>query len=175
MELIDRWSDKHRKEPYLSLRYQKPKKPTDVEFPPNLALGPEQLEAINSNAQINLLIGEAGSGKTTVLLAILFKHTGKHLKHRDLRNVIFIIPKQKVAFTKYVAGFIKKHCIPECVYLRYFTDLPEVGKKSYHEMLKIQKKNTSENASLQTGLKFQRKTFQDETVKDVKSFFVRYF
>ena len=139
MELIDRWSDKHRTEAYDALKYKKSKRPTDVKFPANLVLGPEQLEVINSNAQFNLLIGEAGSGKTTVLLAILFKHTGKHLKHRDLRNVIFIIPKQKVAFTKYVAGFIKKHCIPDCVYLRYFTDLPEVGKKRYYEMLKVHK------------------------------------
>ena len=129
MELIDRWHENHRKGAYCSLKYQKPKKTTDVRFPTNLVLGPKQLEAINSIAQINFLIGEAGSGKTTVLLAILFKHTGKHLKHRDLRNVIFIIPKEKVAFTKYVAGFIEKHCIPDCVYLRYFNDLPEVGKK----------------------------------------------
>ena len=35
--------------------------------------------------------------------------------------------------------------------------------------------NTSENASLQTGLNFQQKTFQDEAVKEVKSFLVRYF
>ena len=30
--------------------------------------------------------------------------------------------------------------------------------------------NTSESASLQTGLNFQRKTFQDEAVEDLKSF-----
>ena len=159
MELKDRWSDKHRKEAYLSLKYQKQKKPTDVEFPANLVLGPEQLEAINSDAQINLLIGEAGSGKTTVLLAILFKHTGKHLQHRDLRNVVFIIPEEKVAFTKYVAVFIKKHCIPECVCLRYFTDLPGFGNKRYYEMLKIHKNEHFRKRFFTNWVEFSTKNF----------------
>ena len=159
MELIDRWSDKHRKQAYCSLKYQKPKKPTDVRFPANLVMGPEQLEAINSNAKINLLIGEAGSGKTTVLLAILFKHTGKHLKHRDLRNVLFIIPKQKVAFRKYVVGFIKKHCIPDCVYLPGFMDRPEVGKKSYNEMLKVHKKENFRKRFFTNWVEFSTKNF----------------
>ena len=136
---MDRWSDKHRKDAYIALKYQKPKKPTDVKFPTDLVLGPEQLEAINSDKEINLLIGEAGSGKTTVLLAILFKYTGKHLKHRDLRKVIFIIPGTKVAFTKYVERFIKENCIPDCVHLCNLSNLPQNRTNCYSEMLKVYK------------------------------------
>ena len=135
---MDRWSDKHRKDTYIALKYQKP---TDVKFPTDLILGPEQLDAINSDANVNLLIGEAGSGKTTVLLAILFEFTGKHLKYCDLRKVIFIIPERKVAFTKYVEGFIKEYCIPDCVYLHNFSNLPKDRTNCYYEMLKVPKNN----------------------------------
>ena len=138
MKILDRWSDKHRKDTYIALKYQKPKKPTDVKFPTNLVLGPEQLDAINSDADFNLVIGEAGSGKTTVLLAVLFKHTGKHLKHRDLRKALFIIPEKKVAFTKYVQWFINEYCVPDCVYLRNFSNLPPLN-NCYSEMLKVHK------------------------------------
>ena len=86
MKIMDRWSGRHRKQAYFALKFEKPKKRTDVKFPFNLVLGPEQLDATNSDAHFNLLIGEGGSGKTTVLLAVLFKHTGKHLKHCDLRK-----------------------------------------------------------------------------------------
>ena len=138
---MDRWGDNHRRETYIALKYQKPKKPADVKFPTDLVLGPEQLEAINSVANVNLLIGEAGSGKTTVLLAILFKFTGKHLKPCDLRKVIFIIPERKVAFTKYVEGFIKEYCNPDCVYLHNFSNLPQDYTNGYCEMLKVNKNN----------------------------------
>ena len=138
-QLMDRWSDKHRKDAYIALKYQKPKNPTDVKFPTDLVLGPEQLEAINSDKEINLLIGEAGSGKTTVLLAILFKYTGKHLKYCDLRKVVFIIPESKIAFTEYVEGFIKENCICDCVHLCNFSNLPRDRTNCYSEMLKVHK------------------------------------
>ena len=121
MDLLDRWSDKHRKKTYNCLKYKKPKKSTDVKFPTNLVLGPEQLDAISSDEQFNLIIGEAGSGKTTVLLAVLFKLTGKHLKRCDLRQVLFIIPERKVSFAKYVAWFVEKYCVSDCVQLRGFS------------------------------------------------------
>ena len=56
-----------------------------INFPKELVKGPEQIAAINSTTQTTYLIGEAGSGKTTVLLALLYKFTRKHVKPKKLR------------------------------------------------------------------------------------------
>ena len=46
-------------------------KSNNVKFPTGLVLGPEQLEVINSEKRVAIMEGEAGTGKTTVLLALL--------------------------------------------------------------------------------------------------------
>ena len=134
---MDRWSEKDRNTAYFTLKYKNQKRPPGVKFPSDLVLGPEQLDAINSTEEVNFLIGEAGSGKTTVLLAVLFKHAGKHLKLGDLRKVVFIIPERKLAFTKYVRSFINEYCVPDCVYLHNFSNVPLDRINCYTEMLKV--------------------------------------
>ena len=81
-----------------------------IHFPEELLLGPEQLKAINSEADTTFIIGEAGTGKTLVLLAVLFKYTGKHVNEKQLRQVIFFIPENKIYFRKDVNLFIEKYC-----------------------------------------------------------------
>ena len=87
-------------------------------FPQELILGPEQIKAINSEDDITLIIGDAGSGKTLVLLALLFKYTGKHVIEKKLRKVIFFIPRSKIHFRKDVDFFIKKYCHEDWVQIR---------------------------------------------------------
>ena len=87
-------------------------------FPEELLLGPEQIKAINSEADITFIIGEAGTGKTLVLLAVLFKYTGKHVNEKKLRKVIFFIPKSKIHFRKDVEVFVKKYCQEDWVQIR---------------------------------------------------------
>ena len=79
---------------------------TRILFPEELLLGPEQIKAINSEADATFIVGEAGTGKTLVLLAVLFKYTGKHISEKKLRQVVFCIPKNR----KDVDLFIKKYC-----------------------------------------------------------------
>ena len=87
-------------------------------FPEEFLLGPEQIKAINSEADITFILGEAGTGKTLVLLAVLFKYTGKHLNEKKLRKVIFSIPKSKIHFRKDVEIFIKEYCQEDWVQIR---------------------------------------------------------
>ena len=60
--------------------------------------------------KIIFLIGEAGCGKTTTLLALLFKYTGKHVSYKKLKKVVFFIPREKVHFRKDVMKFILENC-----------------------------------------------------------------
>ena len=91
-------------------------------FPEELLLGPDQVKAINSEAGTTLIIGEAGTGKTLVLLAVLFKYSGKHVNEKKLRRVIFLIPKSKIHFRKDVELFIEKYCQKDWIQIRDFTD-----------------------------------------------------
>ena len=86
-----------------------------VLFPEELLLGPDQIKAINSKADATFIVGEAGTGKTLVLLAVLVKYTGKHVKEKNLRQVVFCIPKNKFRFREDVDHFIKKYCQEEWV------------------------------------------------------------
>ena len=81
-----------------------------IVFPEVLLLGPNQIKAISSEADATFIVGEAGTGKTLVLLAVLFKYTGKHVSERELCHVVFCIPKNKIQFRKDVDLFIKKYC-----------------------------------------------------------------
>ena len=78
-------------------------------------LGPEQIKAINSEKRIVLLMGEAGTGKTTVLLATLFKYTGKHVVEEDRKKVMFSIPHHKKTLKNDIFSFIKHFCVRKWV------------------------------------------------------------
>ena len=96
-----------------------------LKFPKDLILGQEQLEVMkgaqnfnsHDDPRITFLIGEAGCGKTTTLLALLFKYAGKHVSEKRLRNVVFFVPEGKTEFRKYVKQFIEDHCNGEWVQL----------------------------------------------------------
>ena len=85
-------------------------------FPKDLLLGPEQLQVVNQklNSKNTILVGEPGCGKTTTLLSILFKYSGKHVT-KSLRKVVFFIPEEKEDFRRYVKNFIIENCQPEWV------------------------------------------------------------
>ena len=110
-----------------------------MNFPSCLVLGPDQLVAVKSNEKLVWLLGEAGSGKTTVLLAILYKNTGKHLSYLNLRNVYFVIPEVKTAFRKFVEWFVEEHCVAECVTI---LDLPSLKNQKRGHYTKIVKTST---------------------------------
>ena len=94
-----------------------------LQVPKKLILGPEQLKVLEKATEsekkssqknrITFLIGEAGCGKTTTLLALLFKHTGKHISYKKLKKVVFFIPREKVHFRKDVMKFIMENCRAE--------------------------------------------------------------
>ena len=62
-----------------------------------------------------MLMGEPGSGKTTVLLALLFKYTGKHVSEEQKKKVVFSIPPHKTTFRDDIYSFIKEFCSREWV------------------------------------------------------------
>ena len=91
------------------------KKSSVLQFPREIVLGPEQIKAINSERRVVLLMGEAGTGKTTVLLATLFKYTGKHITEEDKKKVVFSIPYHKKTFKNNLVSFIEQFCVREWV------------------------------------------------------------
>ena len=94
-----------------------------IKFPKELIFGVEQVAAINSNYQHTFLIGEAGSGKTIVLLAVLYKYTGKHVKKKNLKKVHLLIPSSKQELRTNVESFIERNCQKEWTNLNNYTVL----------------------------------------------------
>ena len=95
-------------------------KPAEVlhNFPDCLILGPQQLEIINSDSNKSVIIGEVGTGKTMVILALLYKYTAKCLSQSDnpeYKNVLLLIPDAREEFRKYVTNFIQQHCNEEYI------------------------------------------------------------
>ena len=88
-----------------------------LKFPTELIFGPEQLEVINNRSKVRifLITGEAGCGKTTTLLAILFKYTGKHVAETRRRKVEFFIPQEKVYLRRDIRSFVERNCVSEWV------------------------------------------------------------
>ena len=60
-------------------------------------------------------MGEAGTGKTTVLLATLFKYTGKHVIEEARKKVVFSIPYHKKTFKNDIVSFVEQFCAREWV------------------------------------------------------------
>ena len=105
---------------HASVGFNAKNRPRSLKFPTDLILGPEQIEVIEGKLKRNknkctMLVGEPGSGKTTTLLAILFKHTGKHVSPKKLQKVVFFIPEEKEDFRRHIRNFITSHCQPEWV------------------------------------------------------------
>ena len=99
-------------------------------FPDCVVLGPQQLEIINSASNRILIVGDVGTGKSLILLALLYKYTAKCLSLLDnpgYRNVLFIIPENRVEFRKYVEWFITEYCNLEFVF--FPQDLDSIDEK----------------------------------------------
>ena len=82
-------------------------------FPDYFLLGPEQLGVIMSESKRICVRGEPGTGKTAVLLALLFINTAK-IKHNqkppNFQKVSIVVDKRKTEFWKYVEAFIDNFC-----------------------------------------------------------------
>ena len=93
------------------------RKNTQLKFPTELIFGLEQLEVVNNRSKVRifLITGEAGCGKTTTLLAILFKYTGKHVAETRRRKVEFFIPQEKVYLRRDIRSFVERNCVSEWV------------------------------------------------------------
>ena len=112
-------SDNHKRSIYAAVGWN-PKNQAQnrgFKFPEDLVLGPEQLQVINQKlkSKLTILAGEAGCGKTTTLLALLFKYSGKHVTSKKVKKVVFFIPEEKEDFRRDVKNFIKTNCKPEWV------------------------------------------------------------
>ena len=111
-------------------------------FPIDLVLGPEQMQAIKSGKEkdkgqnsrkqkekrVVLIMGEAGTGKTTILLAILSKYTGRHLEGKNLKRTVFYIPSHKITFRNYIKFFIEKFCAGNWVTIIGESEEEKIGK-----------------------------------------------
>ena len=87
---------------------------------PELVLGPEQLKVIQESEHHNrcVLVGEAGCGKTFILLYMLYKNTSKHLSEPDCQKVVFVIPEAKTGLKAFVEKFVEDFCNPNYVYIQ---------------------------------------------------------
>ena len=96
-------------------------------FPEYLVLGPEQFKVIQESKHHNkiVLIGEAGCGKTFILLYMLYKNTSKHLSESDCKKVVFVIPEEKTELKSFVEKFVVDFCNPNYVYIQSFDSLKD--------------------------------------------------
>ena len=88
-------------------------------FPECLILGPQQLEIIISDCNRSLIMGDVGTGKTMVILTLLYKYTAKCLSQLDnpeYKKVLLLIPDDRKEFRKYVTKFIHQHCNEGYIY-----------------------------------------------------------
>ena len=106
------------------------RKSSILHFPREIVLGPEQMKAINSEKRVILLMGEAGTGKTTVLLATLFKYTGKHVTEEARKKVVFSIPYHKKTFKNDIVSFVEQFCVREWVEILLGFDEEKVCRNS---------------------------------------------
>ena len=81
-------------------------------FPELLVLGPEQLKVIQDSKRHDrcVLVGEAGCGKTLILLFMLYQNTSKHLSESQLKESVFVIPTQKTKLRVFVEKFVENYC-----------------------------------------------------------------
>ena len=82
-------------------------------------LGPDQLDVIREITQSKrrwfFIFGEAGCGKSFVLLYLLYQYTAKNLSESHLKKVVFIIPEEKTEFRKFVKTFVDNYCYSHLV------------------------------------------------------------
>ena len=87
-------------------------------YPDQLILSPEQhkiiYEFINEDDNcLTVVTGDAGSGKTTILLILLIYYAGKQSTVNQ--EVIFVVPEEKWGFKSYLKSFVLEHCKEELV------------------------------------------------------------
>ena len=120
----DKWQKSTVKHKTLHFPLKQNREATIIKFPKEIILGPEQVQAITSYTKHTIIFGEAGSGKTTVLLSILFMNTGNYVAAESLRKVYFIVPSQKIELRDYLRQFIDENCRKEWVQIE---DLEKVS------------------------------------------------
>ena len=88
-------------------------------FPEFLVLGPEQLKVIQEIKHHDrcVFLGEAGCGKTFILIYLLYQNTSKHLRENECKKVVFVIPKGKTEIKAFVEKFVEDFCNPKYVYI----------------------------------------------------------
>ena len=93
-------------------------------------LGPDQLDIIReinrSTSGKFIICGEAGCGKSFVLLYLLYQHTAKGLSESQQKKVFFSIPSQKTEFRKFVKKFVENYCHDHLVHFREGDDTADV-------------------------------------------------
>ena len=93
-----------------------------INFPELIVLGPEQLKVIHESKHYSrcVLVGEAGCGKTFILLYLLYKNTSKFLSESYYKMVVFMIPEEKTEFRAYVEKFVEDFCNRKYIYIQSF-------------------------------------------------------
>ena len=93
-----------------------------INFPEFIVLGPEQLKVIYESKHYStcVLVGEAGCGKTFILLYLLYKNTSKFLSESDCKMVVFVTPEGKTEFRAYVENFVREFCSRKYIYIQSF-------------------------------------------------------
>ena len=99
------------------------------DFPDILVLGPEQLKVIQEIKHHDrcVFLGEAGCGKTFILLYLLYQNTSKHLRENECTKVVFAIPKEKTELKAFVEKFVENFCNPNYVYIQSFKSFRDVN------------------------------------------------
>ena len=99
-------------------------------FPECLVLGPDQVDIIREinryKRGVFFICGEAGCGKSFVLLSLLYQHTAKGLTESQQKKVVFFIPGEKTEFRKFVKKFVENYCHDHLVHIREGDDTADV-------------------------------------------------
>ena len=94
----------------------------------DLILSPQQLSILRSGIRQLVVYGEAGSGKSSLLLALALEKCGKQVETPE--HVYYFVPDRKSSFQEDLETFRQKYCQEKCFHVTYLSKFEDIIKNN---------------------------------------------
>ena len=118
---------------YIESRYGNKSEASDVKYDDrkvfqfqlsDIILSPQQLSILRSGIRKLVVYGEAGSGKSSLLLALALEKCGKQVSSPE--HVYYFIPDQKKSFLEDLETFGQKYCQEGYFHVTYLSKFKDI-------------------------------------------------